>query len=385
MLNRGFEIFEFRSRLDKIQLIMHYEKIDALLLTSEFSIRYFTGFSTQFWESPTRPWYLIIPRKGLPKAVIPEIGYSAMKKTWIEEIYTWPSPLREDEGISLVLGLLSKISNKYNNLGAELGKEMFLRMSVMDFLFLKSKIPRMVIDASPLLWKLRMVKSSDEISKIKNICKIVSQSYSNLPKLINHGDTEIDVARKMKIDLVSGGVDNIPFLPITSGREGVSQIICEPTMRTLKNGDILFIDTGSIFDGYFCDFDRNFSIGKASSLVNKAYETLWITTENAINLAKPGLLISDLWKIMYNKLNKHFPNDYSNLRFGHGFGLQLTEPPSITFENHTKLEINMVLTIEPSIEFLPGKILVHEENIVITPDGAQLLTKRAPYKICEID
>ena len=61
MLNRGFEIFEFHSRLDKIQLIMHYEKIDALLLTSEFSIRYFTGFSTQFWESPTRPWYLIIP------------------------------------------------------------------------------------------------------------------------------------------------------------------------------------------------------------------------------------------------------------------------------------------------------------------------------------
>ena len=182
---------------------------------------------------------------------------------------------------------------------------MFLRMSVMDFLFLKSKIPRMVIDASPLLWKLRMVKSSDEISKIKNISKIVSKSFSNLPKLINHGDTEIDVARKMKIDLMSGGVDNIPFLPITSGEEGVSQIICEPTMRTLKNGDILFIDTGSIFDGYFCDFDRNFSIGKASSLVNKAYETLWITTESAINLAKPGLLISDLWKIMYNKLNKH--------------------------------------------------------------------------------
>ena len=44
----------------------------------------------------------------------------------------------------------------------------------------------------------------------------------------------------------------------------------------------------------------------------------------------------------------------------------------------------MVLTIEPSIEYLPGKILVHEENIVITDSGAKLLTNRAPYKIPEI-
>ena len=78
------------------------------------------------------------------------------------------------------------------------------------------------------------------------------------------------------------------------------------------------------------------------------------------------------------------PKKYYSGRFGHGFGLQLTEPPSITFDNNMRLVPKMVLTIEPSIEYLPGKILVHEENIVITDSGAKLLTNRAPYKIPEI-
>ena len=49
------------------------------------------------------------------------------------------------------------------------------------------------------------------------------------------------------------------------------------------------------------------------------------------------------------------------------------------------IQTNMVLTIEPSIEFAPGKMLVHEENIVITENGAELLSTRAPYKIIEIN
>ena len=106
---------------------------------------------------------------------------------------------------------------------------------------------------------------------------------------------------------------------------------------------------------------------------------------DAIQIAKPGLPIYKLWSVMINSLNKYLPNNFSKGRFGHGFGLQLTEPPSITFNNNMKLEPNMVLTLEPSIEFTPGKMLVHEENIVIRENGAELLTSRAPYKIVEIN
>ena len=385
MSNYGFKLEEYENRLEKAQALMHFYQIDIFLITTEQFMRYFTGFSTQFWQSPTRPWYLIIPLKGSPKAVIPEIGFSAMQKTWIKEIYTWPSPRSEDEGVSVISKVIKEIPSKFNNIGAELGKEMSLRMPLKDFFLLKSTLSRKIIDASSILWELRLIKSNAEIDKIKHICKIASNSFENLPSLINKGDSERDIAKKMKIDLISRGADSIPYLPVISGEGGVSQIIYEPSSRVIKNGDILFLDTGSTFDGYFCDFDRNYAIGKASKIVNDVYEVLWIATQNAIEIAKPGLPIYKLWSVMINSLNKYLPNNFSKGRFGHGFGLQLTEPPSITFNNNMKLEPNMVLTLEPSIEFTPGKMLVHEENIVIRENGAELLTSRAPYKIVEIN
>ena len=385
MSNYGFKLKEYENRLEKAQSLMHLNQIDILLITTEQFMRYFTGFSTQFWQSPTRPWYLIIPIKGLPKAVIPDIGLSAMQKTWIKEIYTWPSPRPKDEGISLISKLINEFPSKFNNVGAELGKEMSLRMPLTDFFFLQSTLSRKIIDASSILWELRLIKSNAEIDKIKHICKIASNSFENLPSLINKGDSERDIAKKMKIDLISQGADSIPYLPVISGVGGVSQIIYEPTNRILKSGDILFVDTGSTYDGYFCDFDRNYSIGKASKIVNDIYEILWVATQNVIEVATPELFLSDLWKLMANSLNKYLPNNFNKGRFGHSFGLQLTEPPSITFNNKMKLEPNMVLTLEPSIEFKPGKMLVHEENIVIRENGAELLTSRAPYKIVEIN
>ena len=384
MLERGFKLVEYEKRLERVQSTMYRYKIDILLITSEFFMRYFTGFSTQFWQSPTRPWFLLIPLKGFPKAVIPEIGLIAMQKTWIKEIFTWPSPRPEDEGISLILNLIKEMPTKFNNIGAELGREMSLRMPLVDFFSLKSNLSKNIIDASPMLWELRIIKSNDEITKINHICKITSDAYENLPLLIKEGDTERDISRKLRIDLISRGVDSIPFLPVIAEEGGVSQIIYEPTNRRIKNGDILFIDTGSTYDGYFCDFDRNYSIGKVSDIVNDVYEILWIATQNAIDIAKPGITLSNLWQIMVEKLDKYLPKNYSYGRFGHGLGLQLTEPPSITFDNKMELVSNMVLTIEPSIEFLPGKIMVHEENIVIKQSGAELLTTRAPYKIPEI-
>ena len=64
-------------------------------------------------------------------------------------------------------------------------------------------------------------------------------------------------------------------------------------------------------------------------------------------------------------------------RFGHGLGMQLTEAPSFISFDETVLKENMVLTLEPSMMIGADKMMVHEENILITNGGAQFLTKRA--------
>ena len=61
---RGFSQSEFEQRAQKAQHMMNEENIDAILLTTEPNVRYFSGFLTQFWQSPTRPWFLIVPREG---------------------------------------------------------------------------------------------------------------------------------------------------------------------------------------------------------------------------------------------------------------------------------------------------------------------------------
>ena len=86
-------------------------------------------------------------------------------------------------------------------------------------------------------------------------------------------------------------------------------------------------------------------------------------------------------KVIESKTN--IRNDVG--RFGHGLGLQLTEPPSHTFNSKNKVLKNMVLTIEPGIEYLPGKIMVHEENIFISDDGPVLLTIRAKKELPTIN
>ena len=124
-----FPVAEYEARITRAKRAMRKQNMQALLFTTEAEVRYFTGFRTLFWESPARPWFLIVPADGKPVAVIPEIGAALMGETWIEDIRTWSSPAREDDGISLVADLLQGLSN----IGTPMGRESQLRMPLADF------------------------------------------------------------------------------------------------------------------------------------------------------------------------------------------------------------------------------------------------------------
>ena len=380
-LERGFSTQEFEQRLIKAQDVMQQYKLDGVLLTTPQNIRYFTGYESQFWESPTRPWFVIVPASGKPIGIVPEIGESEFKKTWLDDIKTWPSPRPEDEGISIVKSTLEHLTKIHGQIGAEFGKEMAIRMPVRDLFKLKENLHTNIVDGSDAIWEMRMIKTNTEIERIKKICSIASDAYYDLPSKLNIGDTEREAVNKLKIDIINRGADNVPFMPGISGEGGVSQIVCGPSDRIIEKGDILFIDTGSTFDGYFCDFDRNFAFGSATSEVEKVNEILWNATEAGINAAKPGVSTFDIFNTM-NKIISDGNAVGNNVgRLGHGLGLQLTEPPSHRPGDNTIIKENMVLTIEPGMEYAKGKMIVHEENVVIRKDGAELITKRAPKEI----
>ena len=81
------------------------------------------------------------------------------------------------------------------NIGFELGKESFLRMKINDFRKLENQLQNFsIIDSSPLLWELRLIKSQNEIDKIKDIITIASKTFDNLASKISLGMSEREIA-----------------------------------------------------------------------------------------------------------------------------------------------------------------------------------------------
>ena len=383
---RGFPVAEYEARTERAQRMMREYEYDALLLTTEAQLRYFTGFLTQFWQSPTRPWFLVVPANGKPIAVIPTIGLAGMRETWLEDIRAWPSPRPKDDGISLLAETIRELPRHFGCLGLTFGKESLLRMPMLDYWHLRAQLPDLdMVDCAEPMLKLMSVKSAAEIDKIRHVCEIASDSFEALPEFASGGQSEREILRAMRIDLLHRGADHTPFIVCASGPDGYGDIIMGPRDRRLESGDILIIDTGTVYDGYFCDFDRNFAFGRASDTAKKVYETLYRSTDAGFEAARPGATTTDVWQAMWSVLEAGGAKSNDVGRMGHGLGAQLTEWPSLTSNDHTPLEPGMVITLEPGMDYGDGKLMVHEENIVITDSGAQLLSRRAAPELPIID
>ena len=362
---------EYLKRLDNIHKKLENENIDAIVITSPANFRYFSGLDSNFWESPTRPWFLIISKNGKIKALVPSIGLSAIESTFIKDIEVWQSPNPKDEGTSLLKKII-KTFPKNSNIGFELGMETYLRMSIKEFLKIKKDLQEYnFIDSTNIVWSLRKIKSDLEIKNIEKVCSITSKVFNNLINKISLGMSEREIATIFKKDLINNGVDYIMYLSCASGINGYNQIICNPSEKKIGDGDILIIDTGSTLNGYYCDFDRNFGFGNINQKSLDAYNKLWNATEKTLEIIKPGISCKEVYESLSKNL---FSNNVKSSvgRMGHGFGLQLTEPPSIMIDDNTILEKNMILALEPSIEIENDLMLVHEENILITQNGNRL-------------
>jgi Xaa-Pro aminopeptidase len=301
-----------------------------------------------------------------------------MARTWVEDIRTWSSPWPEDDGISLLTDYFRRLPRRFGRIGMTFGAESMVRMPVNNLALLKQELAAFKFDdVAEVIHQQRMIKSPREIDKIRYICQLTSSSFDALPGFAESGMSELEICRQMRIDLLKRGADSTPYMVAGSGPGGYDSIIMGPTERQVEEGDLLIIDTGSTWDGYFCDFDRNFAFGHAGDETRAAYEVVWNATEAGFDAARPGSTTTDLWQAMNDVMLAGGSLGNEVGRLGHGLGMQLTERPSNTRDDQTRLKPGMVITLEPGMTFLPGKQMVHEENIVISDNGAEWLTRRA--------
>lgn len=383
---RGFPVAEFEARLARAQAGMAKTGLDGLLLTTEPEIRYFTGFLTRFWLSPTRPWFVLVPAAGKPVAVVPSIGRECFEATWLDDLRCWDSPQPHDEGVTLLAEAIRDRFGESPRIGLLEGPETYMRVPLADFRRICASLPGAAfVDATSLVRSLRMVKSPAEIEKIAHACRIISAVFASFADQLCIGMPETEIFRRFKIACLEAGIDDVDYLVGGAGPGGYGNIISPPSERRVRDGDILMLDTGAVFDGYYCDFDRNYAVGHVPARAARAYDTLMHATETGLHAARPGATCAEVYRAMKAVIDKAFPGESDVGRMGHGLGMQLTEWPSFAAHDDTLLQPGMVLTLEPSVGLPGGAMMVHEENFLLTADGPVLLTAPAPATLAVID
>jgi len=309
-----------------------------------------------------------------------------MKTTWLDRIEVWPAPVPEDDGVSLLAGVINELPVRHGSIGIPMGHETNIRMSLTDLDRLRDSTSSFrYVDATDIKRSLRDVKSEAEIDKTRYMCQIASDAFEALPEKLSAGDSERHACKTLKLDMIVRGADDAPFVVGTSGQGGYDDIIMGPSDHSLEEGDILIIDTGGIYDGYFCDFDRNFAVGDVSDEAKRAYDVVFEATEAGLRAARPGATHHDLWATMWKVLEAGGALGENVGRLGHGLGMELTEGASNREGDMTVLKPGTVLTLEPGMCFAPGKLMVHEENIVIRDGEPELLSRRAHRDMPRID
>ena len=354
------------NRIERLQRGMARHGFAAYLATTKADIEYLTGFRTEFFASPTRPWFVVIPASGEPIAIIPAIGEPLMRRSGVADVRTWPSPRPDDEGVSLLRQILAEVADG-GPVALPMAPGTTLGMALGDWLRLREAFDWQ--DDRGLLRDLRIRKDEAEIATIRTTCALAERAFARLPERIHAGLPLSETFRRFRILLHEEGADRVAYLAGAAGKGGYEDVISPATDEPLREGDVLMLDTGAVRDGYFSDFDRNFSIGPPSPEVREAHVRLVEATLAGAEAMRPGALACEVHAAI-----ERVCGPSQGGRLGHGLGLQLTEPPSLSALDRTPLSPGMVLAIEPVVPLPNGRIMVHEENVVVRENGIEWLS-----------
>ncbi len=365
---------EYDQRYERAWALMGEQKIDALFINNEENITYFTGCKAYTpWNFYHRPTFCILPKNEAPTLLV---------NTGFQDAASIASPIEDirffEEAyppIDLITTVIKELKLDGKTIGAELGYEQRFGMPVGDYLKITSNLPRTKFrDAADLIWKLRMVKSPAEVEYIRKACEITTYAFETSFEKLAPGMTEQDLNRICMSLMMEKGADK-PGLVLIHTTARPIEDVGKHSGRQFKPGSIIYLDGGAIYKTYWADFARMAKVGEVTPAQMKLQKAIVAITHGMMEKVKPGLKASDMVKICLDEYKKEgIPRTEETGQVGHGIGLLCSEQPRLTSYNHTPLEPGMVLSIEPVLMTEHG-CFSNEENVVVTDDGYELLSK----------
>lgn len=379
---RRFSDTEMSRRIEELRREMSAHNLDAMVFTDEVNVVYATGMLVPSFATRTRPIIVVLPLTGEPVLVCSR-SQSANARSASAVATIAPFERFEDDAIDVVAGILNDVVPRGGRVGCETGKEQRLGLSIHGFHALaNSVLERHLVDGSPALWPVRLIKSAEEIAYMKTAGAMNDVAMTEAIAKTRRGVTEQMVRDAWALELARHGADKPGYLAIHSGPDNYRRISSVATNRVLEDGDLLWMDGGPVFRGYWSDVTRMVSVGPARQADKSRYSFAWEAVNTLVDAVKPGLTAGDIARMsaaIFSRIGR--PMGGAS-RIGHGIGLELTEPPSIVDGDETVLRPGMTISIETGLADWDGYFLM-ETNLVVTESGRDLLSPPAPQSLPE--
>jgi len=371
---------------DRLLTALDEANLDALVVTSRPNFIYLTGVYQQTEASFARQRHdagAVVGRQGGRLSVIPVVPCFDVL---FVQTHTWAPRTIGFQELSLksAVGGKAPMANLADTLpqglvqavqeiGVAAGRVGFedetLPTSYADYL--RSSLPgATLVPAEGFLESVRVVKTPEEIRRLKESARIMEEAHQAVRAALFEGVTEWDLAGVVRKAMLKGRADRIVFVDI-----GFAEHLSphgEPTDRPLARGEVVTFDGGVAFKGYLSDIGRSYVLGEASDYQLRAYETCLASFERQRSLLGPGLVVSEVYRAQADDLGDYFAA-FPLPFVGHGLGLEVHEPPYLSADSSVRLEVGMVINIEPGI-WSPGKQGIFLENsFVITEGGCEPL------------
>jgi Xaa-Pro dipeptidase len=231
------------------------------------------------------------------------------------------------------------------------------------------------VDAGNAIDATVSVKDAKEIEATKHACKISSQVAAEIPDYLSEGVSEREVAARMDSRMRELGGTGNAFDTIAAFGAYSSQPHHMPCDYRLKKGDTALFDFGSKYEMYCADLTRTIFLGDPGDVLKRAYKVVKEAQEAGLALMKDGASAAAVDLAARELIDStEFKGKFIH-SFGHGIGMDIHQPISVSPKSQQTLHTGNVVSAEPGI-YIPGLGGIRiEDTVLITDDGYRLLTK----------
>jgi Xaa-Pro aminopeptidase len=334
---------EYQRRYAAIRELMKNERLDSILvagIADDFNrgnIRYITGSG--------RGGCCVFPAQGKPNFFTTPNALASPKLAKTMEAYDLLDFKETSNPIEQVKKELARL-DKGNNIGL-VGMAC---ISVPMYLGVKEQFGSRLVDLPWLLEPLRVIKSDEEIDKIRTAAAVADKVYTRLMKIIRPGLSEYKIYSEVKKVIYASGCEYSFDLLDSAG--SMMNMAFFPTADKLEANGTLFMEISPAYQGYYAQLPVTLPVGEYLPHVKKMVMAWAEADKAARKLLHPGTKVSDLYHVLVNTVRSQ--GFQSPLRPGHSVGLDILDFWSITDSNDTVLQPGMVLAIHPSVMVRPG-------------------------------